>query len=183
MGESNPVGVAVSFSGVLESKIDQLIAVTGRIDYATSELNPALLIKIANAYRNAGAVHRASLRPHGLWGFKNPRQIFMLPIIELVFPSARFVHLIRDGRDMVISNNKTQARKYFRTLFGSSYDESVEQTAHFWAKTNLEVYAYGTAKMGSRFAVVRIEDLCGPDREVHIAKLARAIGLDLDKAV
>jgi hypothetical protein len=84
---------------------------------------------------------------------------------------------------MVISNNKTQARKYFRTLFGSSYDESVEQTAHFWAKTNLEVYAYGTAKMGSRFAVVRIEDLCGPDREVHIAKLARAIGLDLDKAV
>lgn len=182
MGKTNSVGDALSFSMIIDGQIDQVMAVTGRIDYATSDLPPALLEKISKSYRTAGARHLAATAPGGKWGFKNPRQMFLLPVLELTFPSARFVHLVRDGRDMLLSENKAQIRKHFRGLFGFPFDRSLDHIAHFWAKTNLETHAFGTVKMGSRYVIARIEDLCGRDSSEHIAVLARRLGLDPTRA-
>jgi hypothetical protein len=152
--------------------------IAARVDYAPSALPPALTEKIVSAYRAAGERHRGAMSSGWQWGFKNPRQMFLLPVLRLAFPSARFVHLVRDGRDMLLSDNTTQARKHFRSLFGFPFDQSIQHIAHFWAKTNLEANIYGTEAFGSGYTVVRIEDLCGTDRGEHIAKLAQALGLD-----
>ena len=37
------------------------------------------------------------------WGDKTPLYMQHLPLLERLFPSARFVHLIRDGRDAALS--------------------------------------------------------------------------------
>jgi hypothetical protein len=38
-----------------------------------------------------------------LWGDKTPMNTFYLPWIDAVFPTARYLHMIRDGRDVVAS--------------------------------------------------------------------------------
>jgi len=39
------------------------------------------------------------------WGWKVSESVFVMPVIKAYFPGARFVHLIRDGRDVVLSDN------------------------------------------------------------------------------
>ena len=41
--------------------------------------------------------------PGGPWGWKLPESIFVVPLIKHRFPRARFIHLIRDGRDVILS--------------------------------------------------------------------------------
>ena len=41
------------------------------------------------------------------WGEKTPGYIFSMPQIEATLPESRFIHLIRDGRDVALSWRKT----------------------------------------------------------------------------
>lgn len=43
--------------------------------------------------------------PQGAWGWKFPETLFLMPVIKQIFPQARFVHVIRDGRDVCLSKN------------------------------------------------------------------------------
>lgn len=45
----------------------------------------------------------AAKRGKERWGDKTPMYMRHLPLLERLFPSARFVHLIRDGRDAAVS--------------------------------------------------------------------------------
>ena len=46
--------------------------------------------------------HR-QLQPTGPWGWKYPETYLMAPHVHAVFPRARYLHIIRDGRDVVCS--------------------------------------------------------------------------------
>jgi Sulfotransferase family len=52
-----------------------------------------------------GAVYEAYAAAHGKerWGDKTPMYMQYLPLLEHLFPTARYVHLIRDGRDCAVS--------------------------------------------------------------------------------
>ena len=39
------------------------------------------------------------------WGWKLSETLFLMPLIKKSFPRAKFIHLIRDGRDVVLSDN------------------------------------------------------------------------------
>jgi len=70
-----------------------------------------------DAYFAAYAARHGKTR----WGEKTPTHALMMPQIARLFPDARFVHIIRDGRDVVVS------------LRGLSIDPgSVEATAAMW---------------------------------------------------
>lgn len=43
--------------------------------------------------------------PGGAWGWKLPESVFIVPLIKHRFPGAKFIHLIRDGRDVILSHN------------------------------------------------------------------------------
>src|SRR5215467_6488793 len=57
--------------------------------------------------------HRSTI-PEGqrLWGWKEPRSILLLPFLDERLPGMRFIHVIRDGRDMAFSANQNQLRKH-----------------------------------------------------------------------
>lgn len=38
------------------------------------------------------------------WGWKMSETIFIMPIIKKYFPNAKFIHLVRDGRDVILSD-------------------------------------------------------------------------------
>ncbi|MEJ3745114.1 sulfotransferase [Actinomycetes bacterium KLBMP 9797] len=55
-----------------------------------------------------GGIHADYARKRGKarWADKTPRYAMALPFIAEVFPDAQIVHVIRDGRDVVVSHRK-----------------------------------------------------------------------------
>jgi Sulfotransferase family len=51
------------------------------------------------------AAYIAYAHAHGkrIWGDKTPRYLGCMPLLARLFPRARFIHLIRDGRDVALS--------------------------------------------------------------------------------
>lgn len=99
--------------------------------------------------------------PDRPWGWKEPRSIFLLPFFHRHLPELRFLHFVRDGRDMAFSSNQQQLRKHGAALLGGLPDapEPVQSIA-VWGRVNLAAARYGTMVLGSRYLRIRFEDLC-----------------------
>lgn len=50
----------------------------------------------------------------GIWGDKSPSYLRHLPEIKAVFPQAKFIHIVRDVRDYVLSIEKAFGKNRFR---------------------------------------------------------------------
>ena len=100
--------------------------------------------------------------PETPWGWKFPGSIHFLPLLDEVFPGMRFIHLVRDGRDMAFSKNQVQLRGYGRVFLGPDSDGLPEpvRSAMLWNTMNMDAARYGRAAMGERYLIVRFEDLC-----------------------
>lgn len=72
-------------------------------------------------------------RRRGPWGFKTCGAMFCLPLYQEVFPNARYIYLVRDGRDVTISGggglylanpvSRYQDWEYFKVItFGITND-------------------------------------------------------------
>lgn len=116
------------------------------------------------ALRQAVANHRANAPVYVQhWGWKNPRCIFVLPLLHRVFPNMRAIHVIRDGRDMAYSANQNQLDKHGHHLsrFGIGPDRPRhEQSLALWSCLNSAAAMYGQCRLGDRYLLVRFEDLC-----------------------
>ena len=52
------------------------------------------------------------------WGWKEPRSVYLLPFLAAELPGLRFLHVVRDGRDMAFSENQVQLRKHGDAVLG-----------------------------------------------------------------
>lgn len=52
------------------------------------------------------------------WGDKTPFYLRNIELIKKVFPSSKFIHIIRDPRDRALSVNKTWGKNLFRSAHG-----------------------------------------------------------------
>lgn len=114
-------------------------------------------------FRAAIAEHRTGLEdPDAPWGWKAPKTILILPFVHQTLPSARIVHLVRDGRDMAYSRNQNQLRRHGRHVLPPS-DKPVPRayaSMMFWARVNLAAARYGERFVGEHYLLLRYEDLC-----------------------
>lgn len=102
-------------------------------------------------YREAiAAAYRAYARVHGkdLWGDKTPRYVEHIPFIAALFPEARFIHLIRDGRNV--------ARSYADVPFGPT---TVAKAAALWSDRVGKGCRDGRALSPGRYIEIRYEDV------------------------
>lgn len=81
-----------------------------------------------------------------LWGDKTPAYMADLPTLAGVYPRARFVHLVRDPRDCVLSTQ-------------DAWGNSPVRTAQEWADRVRACRAAGAPLGPSRFLELRYEDL------------------------
>ncbi|MCS3702309.1 sulfotransferase family protein [Salinibacter ruber] len=89
------------------------------------------------------------------WGDKTPVNTFHLDWIDRVFPKAKYVHMVRDGRDVVSS--------YLRSEIYSNSEEAADR----WKKS-IEMAKKFEKKRENRFLKVRYEELVRfPNKEVR----------------
>jgi Sulfotransferase family len=97
------------------------------------------------------------------WGWKAPRSIYLLPFLQAEFPQLKFIHLIRDGRDMAFSKNQNQLRKHGGAVL--SWREHLfyslpVRSALLWDQVNLRAADYADVNLHQNYLRVRFEDLC-----------------------
>lgn len=93
------------------------------------------------------------------WGFKRPRSILLLPFLHEIFPKMKFIQLIRDGRDVALSENQTQVH-LFGDLFCKDFvPGTILYNLDFWSRVNLNALDYGLTKLKDNHLVIRYEDL------------------------
>lgn len=107
--------------------------------------------------------HLAPLSPSArAWGWKEPRSIFLLPFLDSQFPALKFLHVIRDGRDMAYSANQNQLIKHGHLALDgiqAGTDQPVRSIA-LWSRLNLSTAEYGETFLRARYLRIRFEDLC-----------------------
>ena len=119
-------------------------------------------------------------RAHGKARFvnKHPRNSVRIDYLRRVFPDARFIHVIRDGRAVVssiVTQIRSRPRRARQPLGGFCRppgwrallrDDLVEQTALQWQAIVRHVRERGR-DLGPDYREVRYEDLCARPREIY----------------
>jgi hypothetical protein len=106
------------------------------------------------------------------WGDKTPPYVMCMDGLAKILPDARFVHIIRDGRDVALS--------YSSVSFGPR-DDPVAQ-AEFWSR-RVEAGRRSGERLGSRrYLEVRYEHLVS-DPETVLKQICRSIDLPFDASM
>ncbi len=128
------------------------------------------------------------------YGETGPEATFLAPAIAQQFPSAKFVHLHRDARQVLRS---AMRRRWYS---GHSLDPvrlipppndkaksvweqwgAFEKNAWLWAETNRFIRAFGTTVQKHRFTELKAQDLFSGN-EASLRRLATFLGLTLPSA-
>lgn len=83
------------------------------------------------------------------WGDKSPEYILNLPVLEELFPTSQYIHVVRDGRDVAMSSKAT-ANFGCNNSFSAALD---------WRSKVRLAREFGETLPPSRFLEIRYEDL------------------------
>ena len=153
---------ALDFAAFSDRWVDELVA--GRRPQAMTDELRALVVR---QWAGAG---------DGPWGWKEPRSVYLLSFLDDELPGLRFLHVVRDGRDMAYSANQVQLRKHGAAVLGDGGEPSPQRSIALWSEVNLRAADYGERALGPRYLRIRFEDLCADPGGVT-AEVLRFFGL------
>ncbi|HIJ63689.1 MAG TPA: sulfotransferase [Rhodospirillaceae bacterium] len=93
-------------------------------------------------------------------GEKTPDSIRFLPLLKILFPKAKFIHIVRDGRDSTVSawfHNQRTSPEWLQQNY-SSLDAFAAASADEWGKEMSLATEFATSHPASCFTL-RYEDL------------------------
>jgi hypothetical protein len=117
-------------------------------------------------------------------GWKAPRSIYLLPFLYAQYPGLKFIHVLRDGRDMAFSKNQNQLRKHGPQVLNWRerwFNAEPVRSILLWARVNIGAAEFGETRLTKAYLAVRFEDLCAEPIETT-ARIIRFLGDDLDVA-
>lgn len=119
------------------------------------------------------AVYRAYARAQGKprYAEKSPGYVMHIPLLARMFPEARFVHIIRDGRDVALS--------YRASSWGTN---DIAESAYYWRRFVKEGRRAGRLLGAARYREVRYERLVEEPSEV-VEELCDFLDLTFEPAM
>ena len=121
----------------------------------------------------------AAERGKARWGDKTPLYMQHLDLLERLFPDARFVHLIRDGRDAALSFLSVPAGLMTE---GWGHPQDAAGFACQWATEVASARELGARVGGQRYRELRYEALVA-DPEGELRAVCAFAGLEFDPAM
>jgi hypothetical protein len=154
-----------------------------------TNLKQELARKFENRFRDG-----ARVKSEVLFGFKAPVTMLLLPILKEVFGTVKFLHVVRDGRDVALSANQSPVKKFYnfyykdyierrRKLERPAGEESLEHVLamQLWNDWNTEVMEWERTQANGHsfdYMVMRTEDLVDPKHKLNsLLHLATFVGL------
>jgi len=130
----------------------------------------------------AAAVHLAYADKQGRsvpwWGDKNNYHVNHVADLDRLFPDCRFVHIVRDGRDVACSYREIADRED-RGVYAPRLPYDIESIAAEWSENVRAVDDRLSAMPERRALTIRYEDLVRrPDRE--LGDVCRLLEVDFD---
>ena len=121
-----------------------------------------------------------------LYGFKAPECMLLVPLLQQLFGEWRYLHLVRDGRDVASSAGfrKLHLHKFYENAFHNEYGHSAQSESReemaMWSDWNTELVRWLHSRNATTrpdFMVLRIEDFWDPrTRSKVLLQLARFVG-------
>ena len=153
---------------------------------ALQALKASLLVKGKDAqidHPNA-KVLLGNAAANAQYGWKAPISMVLLPLIQHVMGPIKFIHVVRDGRDIALSDNQSPVTRYYRTFYqkGKEYRlAQANQSIHamqLWNDWNYQVLQWEqTTTSGLDYVIVRSEDLIDNDTRLDVLiQLAEFVG-------
>jgi hypothetical protein len=118
-------------------------------------------------------------RPNGLVGWKEPNTHIVLDRLLPLIPDLRYIHVMRNGRDMAFSRNQKQVCLWGSLITGLPYQPRPAYALHYWRKAHERINRIAR-DMGDRFLLVNFEEFCGNPME-GISRIAGFAGISLDE--
>ncbi len=113
----------------------------------------------------------AELEGKPRWGDKTPGYVKRMRTIGAALGEARFIHLIRDGRDVALS----------RRARGMGTSKTIAEIADLWRR-RIENARRQAKRLRGRYLEIRFEDLVGAP-EPELRRICDLIELDFDPAM
>jgi hypothetical protein len=103
-----------------------------------------------------------------IWGDKTPLNTLNLGWIDKIFYNSRYIHVIRDGRDVVSSYLKM-----------GRYDK-IEDACWRWNKSINLAKKFGCSKSEEEYIEIRYEDFVS-DPAIEVEKICNLLGINFNK--
>src|SRR5262249_18385458 len=94
----------------------------------------------------------------------------------------KFIHVIRDGRDMALSQNQNQLNKHGAAVLTwpeRLFRSKAERAILLWERVNLYAAEFGESTLRQNYLRVRFEDLCEKPVETT-AQILNFLGARMD---
>jgi len=112
-------------------------------------------------------MNRARIHGHSCWGDKTPHYIEKLPVLAGLFPNAKYIYIIRDGRDVALS--------LVEKPWGPN---NILVAAEYWAMLNKPSKTISSLQESGQLIKIRYEDLI-----LNPKKTIKSIYSHLDKHI
>ena len=112
------------------------------------------------------------------WGWKVPTSFYVIPETLYFFNNCKYIHVIRHGLDMALSNNKNQLRNW-SFFFNISQENISSENAALIYWINANNFAVHVAKdtLGSNFLLLNYDDLLH-DPQYEIKRLLQFLEIE-----
>lgn len=152
-----------------------------RAELRGGRLSDAQLERMKFEFQSALDRHR-SLESAALWGWKAPRSIYLLSFLHGQFPNLKFIHVLRDGRDMALSRNQNQLNKHGAAVLTwpeRLFCSKPERSLLLWERVNFQAAEFGDSTLHQNYLRVRFEDLCAKPVEMTV-QIVNFLGARVD---
>ena len=167
------------YNGYLNAKnTDTFNEIAGYAGLDEADVLYLVMTAIAAALRRQPKARHASAV-----GEKTPDNVRAFDLLGTIFPNAKFIHVVRDGRDCAVSawfhNLRTAPPQAFGE-FGTK-DAYLERFAQFWS-SNVGAGAGFGAQQPARYRAVRYENLLAAP-ELTLGGLFDFLGVETDPGI
>jgi hypothetical protein len=167
------------FSDVIAPMLEQMHRIYNEDRRATWKFGPDDLLANIRLVTDtifgkylAGCPDRQAIR---IIGDKTPEAALAVPALSVLYPGARFVHVIRDGRDAAVSGWAQIHRRGAQQRFDSFSDYAVYFAEHHWVPYIMRA-RQGGRHVPDQYLEVRYEDLHDSPRD-HARRILQFLGV------
>ena len=116
-----------------------------------------------------------------VWGDKNNYYLNHLAEISKIFPYARYLHIVRDGRDVACSYREVMSINS-QSPYAPNLPTGIEDIASEWSSNVLRVDSFLSSLPLANAMTVRYEDLVN-DTDRRIREIPRWLGIEFEPSM